>query len=209
MLVFLVLVFYMFFFFFSSRRRHTRWPRDWSSDVCSSDLGGVLLGNAGHGGASTMKRANGTYPMGPLCAPVEEDRGRAVARWRTPRCALALAVGALALASATSAHAAPGAPSEVHAIATSASQVALSWSSPEEAQSVSGYEILRNGTRVGNTDGYTTRFLDTGLAPGSGQAYSVVALEGSERGAPSEPASVETASSVQTLEGCSSTPLAS
>src|SRR5690625_5460602 len=27
-------------FFFSSRRRHTRWPRDWSSDVCSSDLVG-------------------------------------------------------------------------------------------------------------------------------------------------------------------------
>src|SRR5690625_7741592 len=26
------------FFFCSSRRRHTRWPRDWSSDVCSSDL---------------------------------------------------------------------------------------------------------------------------------------------------------------------------
>src|SRR5438105_5865742 len=27
-----------FFFFFSSRRRHTRSTRDWSSDVCSSDL---------------------------------------------------------------------------------------------------------------------------------------------------------------------------
>src|SRR5690625_7813793 len=27
-----------FISFFSSRRRHTRWPRDWSSDVCSSDL---------------------------------------------------------------------------------------------------------------------------------------------------------------------------
>src|SRR5258707_7625245 len=26
-------------FFFSSRRRHTRYWRDWSSDVCSSDLG--------------------------------------------------------------------------------------------------------------------------------------------------------------------------
>src|SRR5690625_6831145 len=25
-------------FCFTSRRRHTRWPRDWSSDVCSSDL---------------------------------------------------------------------------------------------------------------------------------------------------------------------------
>src|SRR6266403_4323425 len=29
---------YIFFFFFSSRRRHTRSLRDWSSDVCSSDL---------------------------------------------------------------------------------------------------------------------------------------------------------------------------
>src|SRR3712207_9231368 len=28
-------------FFFSSRRRHTRYWRDWSSDVCSSDLTGV------------------------------------------------------------------------------------------------------------------------------------------------------------------------
>src|SRR5438270_7811902 len=32
--------FYFFFFFFSSRRRHTRFDCDWSSDVCSSDLGG-------------------------------------------------------------------------------------------------------------------------------------------------------------------------
>src|SRR6185312_6873770 len=29
----------LFFFCFSSRRRHTRSDRDWSSDVCSSDLG--------------------------------------------------------------------------------------------------------------------------------------------------------------------------
>src|SRR3989449_6775118 len=43
-------VFLFFFFFFSSRRRHTRCSRDWSSDVCSSDLttltprtAGVLL----------------------------------------------------------------------------------------------------------------------------------------------------------------------
>src|SRR5439155_2757354 len=35
-----------FFFFFSSRRRHTRWPRDWSSDVCSSDLAEASVGNA-------------------------------------------------------------------------------------------------------------------------------------------------------------------
>src|SRR5690606_40951936 len=33
---------YGFFFFFSSRRRHTRFSRDWSSDVCSSDLAGNI-----------------------------------------------------------------------------------------------------------------------------------------------------------------------
>src|SRR5690349_22375817 len=35
---FSILLFFFFFFFFSSRRRHTRSLRDWSSDVCSSDL---------------------------------------------------------------------------------------------------------------------------------------------------------------------------
>src|SRR3989475_8281383 len=33
----------MCFFFFSSRRRHTRFDCDWSSDVCSSDLGEAAL----------------------------------------------------------------------------------------------------------------------------------------------------------------------
>src|SRR2546421_2778756 len=34
----LLCLFWRCFFFFSSRRRHTRSDRDWSSDVCSSDL---------------------------------------------------------------------------------------------------------------------------------------------------------------------------
>src|SRR6266403_4586786 len=33
----------LFFFFFSSRRRHTRSLRDWSSDVCSSDLQAIEI----------------------------------------------------------------------------------------------------------------------------------------------------------------------
>src|SRR5690606_40918367 len=36
-----VIIVCSFIFFFSSRRRHTRFSRDWSSDVCSSDLLGV------------------------------------------------------------------------------------------------------------------------------------------------------------------------
>src|SRR5690606_14285351 len=36
-----------FSFFFSSRRRHTRFSRDWSSDVCSSDLTGYMTEYSG------------------------------------------------------------------------------------------------------------------------------------------------------------------
>src|SRR5690349_24514469 len=42
------------FFFFSSRRRHTRSLRDWSSDVCSSDLVSGALRPAG-----VLPRGNG------------------------------------------------------------------------------------------------------------------------------------------------------
>src|SRR5690625_7589583 len=40
----------MCLFFFSSRRRHTRWPRDWSSDVCSSDLTVPITATGSGGG---------------------------------------------------------------------------------------------------------------------------------------------------------------
>src|SRR5690606_19377652 len=36
-------IYFKLCFFFSSRRRHTRFSRDWSSDVCSSDLGDTDL----------------------------------------------------------------------------------------------------------------------------------------------------------------------
>src|SRR6266436_2473576 len=43
------------FFFFSSRRRHTRCSRDWSSDVCSSDL------TSRPGGGQASKQRNFTF----------------------------------------------------------------------------------------------------------------------------------------------------
>src|SRR5207253_7994963 len=44
---YVILLVDVLFFFFSSRRRHTRWPRDWSSDVCSSDLADQVLAPGG------------------------------------------------------------------------------------------------------------------------------------------------------------------
>src|SRR3989440_8079954 len=65
------------FFFFSSRRRHTRSDRDWSSDVCSSDLGGgdddphrqdreqQQQGGAVHNGTSSIDgRSERSYAWG-------------------------------------------------------------------------------------------------------------------------------------------------
>src|SRR3712207_6002770 len=52
-------------FFFSSRRRHTRYWRDWSSDVCSSDLGLFL---APHISMEALKGAI-------LCARIMELAG--------------------------------------------------------------------------------------------------------------------------------------
>src|SRR5216684_2024737 len=49
------------FFFFSSRRRHTRCSRDWSSDVCSSDLvrapeaGGREFSRDSPGGVASLR----------------------------------------------------------------------------------------------------------------------------------------------------------
>src|SRR5438067_12760354 len=43
----MLLLKFFILFFFSSRRRHTRSKRDWSSDVCSSDLLALMrLGRA-------------------------------------------------------------------------------------------------------------------------------------------------------------------
>src|SRR2546430_12179604 len=50
------------FFFFSSRRRHTRFDCDWSSDVCSSDLGDheeLLTMHAGNQDRAKSKREHG------------------------------------------------------------------------------------------------------------------------------------------------------
>src|SRR5579884_117926 len=56
-------------FFFSSRRRHTSWPRDWSSDVCSSDLERQRVG----GGLRPRSRLGQRLRLRARCA----DRSRA------------------------------------------------------------------------------------------------------------------------------------
>src|SRR5690625_6726934 len=50
-------------FFCSSRRRHTRWPRDWSSDVCSSDLVTLDVDGREHGTLSGRRSFRFEIPL--------------------------------------------------------------------------------------------------------------------------------------------------
>src|SRR5690625_5970997 len=77
------------FFFFSSRRRHTRWPRDWSSDVCSSDLG--CRGAAGDRG-DRPDRPGALAPAAGLAAPDEPAPLGRVLRGLLPPVIIGLAV---------------------------------------------------------------------------------------------------------------------
>src|SRR2546421_2897923 len=70
------------FFFFSSRRRHTRSDRDWSSDVCSSDLFVVSMDklSADHfrdDEAARQELERILWPNGPVCPHCGVVDGRA------------------------------------------------------------------------------------------------------------------------------------
>src|SRR2546422_9105948 len=60
-------MFSVLFFFFSSRRRHTRCSRDWSSDVCSSDLDGPRdLGGGKRGGRDLVEQRGEQVMIGAI-----------------------------------------------------------------------------------------------------------------------------------------------
>src|SRR5256885_2654879 len=59
----LVLMRLHYLFFFSSRRRHTRLQGDWSSDVCSSDLGLAALGGQLHLDVAGLVQGHGLFAV--------------------------------------------------------------------------------------------------------------------------------------------------
>src|SRR5207302_2727368 len=73
-----LLLFFMFvicfFFFFSSRRRHTRFSRDWSSDVCSSDL--AVRGAAAPRGVGSAGSGDPSGPRDPGTARERSEERR-------------------------------------------------------------------------------------------------------------------------------------
>src|SRR5271163_5219598 len=85
---------FFFCFFFSSRRRHTRSDRDWSSDVCSSDLktglaemlkGGVIMDVTTPEQAEIAEAAGATSVMALERVPAQIRAEGGVARMASPK----------------------------------------------------------------------------------------------------------------------------
>src|SRR6476620_3571715 len=76
---------FIFVCFFSSRRRHTRYWRDWSSDVCSSDLSST--GSRRRRATRASRGASRGSAIGARCIPRRTARSNAPAR--RPRSSMA------------------------------------------------------------------------------------------------------------------------
>ncbi|MFC5704061.1 carbohydrate binding domain-containing protein [Cohnella faecalis] len=70
---------------------------------------------------------------------------------------------------------APSVPTNVTAQASTASTANVSWSASTDNVAVTGYDVYRNGTKVGSTA--STSYLDTGLAGGTAYSYTVKAYD--------------------------------
>src|SRR2546428_8580486 len=73
----------LYFFFFSSRRRHTRSDRDWSSDVCSSDL--FSHRKISHAPEHTPPNVGGSPRSQPLVQPSFSNQAKLAWRLETFR----------------------------------------------------------------------------------------------------------------------------
>jgi hypothetical protein len=83
----------------------------------------------------------------------------------------------------------PAAPTGLTAT-PSASSVSLSWAAASDPSGIAGYDVLRNGTKIGSTAGTVTGYVDGTVAPGTTYGYQVVARDGA--GNPSAPSATTT-----------------
>jgi hypothetical protein len=74
---------------------------------------------------------------------------------------------------------APTTPTGLLAANTTMSSVPLSWTANPVADGVTGYDIYRNGTKIGSTNSITTTFTDTSVTPGATYQYAIDATDGS------------------------------
>jgi fibronectin type 3 domain-containing protein len=71
----------------------------------------------------------------------------------------------------------PSAPPNLHSTSVTAHEVSLAWDPANDDVGVTGYRVYRNGANVGEVDGGTFAFTDTGLNDATPYTYKVTALD--------------------------------
>jgi parallel beta-helix repeat protein len=74
-------------------------------------------------------------------------------------------------------HAVPTPPSNLHTTGTSTTQIGLAWDPGNDDVGVTGYRVYRNGAPIGDVDGLTLTYTDTGLSAGTTYTYVVTSLD--------------------------------
>ena len=93
---------------------------------------------------------------------------------------------------------APAAPTGLAESGATTTSVPLSWAPNAVSDGVTGYQVFRNGTRIGSTTGIGTTYTDTTASPGTNYQYTVEAVDGAGNLSPaSQPDSVTTPSGSQ------------
>jgi hypothetical protein len=104
-------------------------------------------------------------------------------------------IGAIPCDGSTTDTEAPSMPSNLKAQAVSSSQIILSWDASTDNVRVTGYNIYRNGPRVGSST--STTYHDSGLAPSTTYTYAVSAHDAAgKESVPSDSVSITTQASV-------------
>ena len=71
----------------------------------------------------------------------------------------------------------PSAPGQLTGSARNGSEVNLSWAASTDNVAVTGYQVFRNGTLVGNVSATSLTYQDTTVAPSTTYAYTVKAVD--------------------------------
>ncbi|MDQ8043932.1 MAG: right-handed parallel beta-helix repeat-containing protein [Patulibacter sp.] len=122
------------------------------------------------------------------------------------RAGIASATALLALATASSAAAAPTTPSGLQAVATGPQQVSLAWTASTSA--VSGYHVYRNGTLIGTSNPNAASYLDdsSSLVNNTSYSYTVDAFDATGSSAASAAVTAVPKAATANLTGCLNVP---
>jgi serine/threonine protein kinase len=163
-------------------------------------------GTAASGVGSRRPQAAEVLPAVPRAtSPADDPPGKRRRRAWVVCAAAALAVlgtvtGVLAASSGPSVPSAsgpvgadpPGPPTNLMPVTQAVSSIAISWQGNVSGPAADSFEILKDGGEVTTVPGDTVKYEVTGLSPGTAYRFSVIAIAGDSRSAPSSTLTVST-----------------